>query len=92
MFRKIAYFLCFIDETPQISWSNIAFIGLLIKILIAAQTDWPSLVTLSLACLNLIHERHVNVNTVPDVKTLSEQLESLENKISPILDKVKTVI
>lgn len=89
MFRQIAYFLCFIDEEPRISLSNIAFIVILGKIIFAAQVDWTALVTLSLACLNLAHERQTTAAITPDITNLTNQLINIEQKLSPIIDKLK---
>lgn len=89
MIRRIFYFLFFIDEEPRISWSNIAFVAILIKVLYTSHVDWASLATMFLACLNLLHERQVNSKDVPDVRELSEKITQIEVKISPILDQVK---
>lgn len=40
----------------------------------------------------MMHDRQVSVTTDSDVQTLTTQLTDLQNKISPILDKVKTVL
>jgi hypothetical protein len=92
MLRKIAYFLCLIDDTPQLSLSNIAFLVILGKIIVTPSVDWTALVTLAITCLNVMHDRHVNTTSNSDVQTLTDQLSDLQNKISPILDKVKSVL
>lgn len=92
MLRKIAYFLCLIDETPQISLSNIAFLVILGKIIVAPSVDWTALITLSITCLNMMHDRQTSVTSNSDVQGLTTQLTDLQNKIAPILDKVKTVL
>jgi hypothetical protein len=92
MLRKIAYFLCLIDDTPQLSLSNIAFLVILGKIIVTPSVDWTALVTLAITCLNVMHDRHVNTTSNSDVQTLTDQLSDLQNKISPILDKVKLVL
>lgn len=91
MLKKIAYFLCLIDETPQISLSNIAFLVILGKIIVAPQVDWTALVTLSITCLNLMHDRQ-STTTNPDVQQLTSKLQGIEDKISPVLDKVKNIL
>lgn len=92
MLRKIAYFLCLIDETPQISLSNIAFLVILGKIIVAPSVDWTALVTLAITCMNVIHDRQVNTTSNADVQAMTVQVTELKEKISPILDKVKNII
>jgi len=92
MLRKIAFFLCLIDETPQISLSNIAFLVIIGKIIVAPSVDWFSIVTLGITCINVMHDRQVNINSLPDVQTVTGQLTDLQTKISPIVDKVKTIL
>jgi hypothetical protein len=86
MLRKIAYFLCLIDETPQISLSNIAFLVILGKVILAPAVDWTALVTLAITCLNMMHDRSVTNSNI------SAQITDLQNKISPILNKVKEAL
>jgi hypothetical protein len=90
MLRKVAYFLCLIDDTPQISLSNIAFLVILGKIIVTPSVDWTALVTLAITCLNVMHDRHTTASS--DVRTLTVQMTDLQNKISPVLDKVKSVL
>ena len=88
MLRKIAFFLCLIDETPQISLSNIAFLVILCKIITAQQIDWMSLVTLAITCMNLMHDRQSNISTIPSVEQLTANLQ----KVSDVIDQVKAKI
>jgi hypothetical protein len=88
MLRKVAYFLCLIDETPQISLSNLAFLVILIKILMAQQVDWYALVTLSITCLNLMHDRQSNLSTIPSVEQLTSQLQNVGNTVEQIKAKL----
>lgn len=91
MLRKIMYFLQLIDETPQISWSNVAFLVILGKVIVSPAVDWMALVTLGITCINVMHDRGTSVSTQDSVQ-LTGQLQDLQNKISPILDKVKTIL
>lgn len=88
MLRRIFYFLQIIDEEPRISLSNIAFLVILGKILVAQNVDWTALVTLSITCLNLMHDRQSNISTIPSVQDLTTKLQNLEN----VVDQVKAKI
>ena len=89
MLRKIAYFLQLIDEEPRIILSNIAFLVILGKIIVAQQVDWTALITLSITCLNMCHERQTNVSPSQSVSELTDKLKRLEDKVMPIVDKLK---
>jgi hypothetical protein len=86
--RKIAYFLQLIDEEPRISLSNIAFLVILGKIIMSAQVDWPALVTLSITCLNLMHDRQSNLSTLPSVQDLTDKMTNLEKVVVEIKSRV----
>jgi len=86
--RKIAYFLQLIDDEPRISLSNIAFLVILGKIIVAQHVDWPALVTLSITCLNLMHDRQSNISTIDDVKELTDKLSNVENIVTQLKAKI----
>jgi hypothetical protein len=90
--RKIAYFLQLIDDEPRISLSNIAFLVILGKIIVSPQVDWTALVTLAITCMNVMHDRHTSANQAPDVQELANKMQKIEDKISPVLDKIKGIV
>lgn len=94
---KVGSFFHLIDLDNQIDLTNIAFMIIMGKIVVASQLDWPSVVTLATVILNKIHKRRVDSSFAEeDEKALStqleeqkKQLEELKNKLSPIIDKIK---
>lgn len=57
---KILAFLNLLDDSNRLSITNIALIGLLIKMCVASNTDWPSMVAVITAFGNYAHKRVVN--------------------------------
>jgi len=80
--RKIGYFLCIIDETPQLNLADVAFIIILGKIIVATTVDWASLATLAIAVLNQMHNRQTV--TSPDIMNMTKQIENLQNTVTSL--------
>jgi len=54
----------------------------------AQQVDWYALVTLSITCLNLMHDRQSNLSTIPSVEQLTSQLQNVGNTVEQIKAKL----
>lgn len=86
MFKKIAYFLCLIDQTPRIDLANIAFIIILVKIVFAQAVDWISLCAFAATILNSAHARSTVTNSA--IKETTDKLQTLQTVVDTIKAKV----
>ena len=84
--KQIAYFLCLIDDTPQVDLANIAFIIILIKIILAQTVDWVSLCAFAATILNAMHSRGIVANS--DITDMTSKLQNLENTVTDIKAKI----
>lgn len=80
--RKVGYFLCLIDETPQLNLPDVAFIIILGKIIFATQVDWASLATLAIAVLNSMHSRQTVATA--DITNMTSQIQNLQNTVTQV--------
>lgn len=88
--RKICYFLRIIDEEPRLDLSDLAFMIILGKIILATQVDWASMVTLAIAALNAMHNRQLDATAnISAVQDMTSKISNIEQQLSPIIDKIK---
>lgn len=60
MMIRILSFLNLLDDSNRLSITNIALIGLILKMVCASNVDWPSIVAVIAAFGNYSHKRIVN--------------------------------
>lgn len=95
--KRIGEFFHLIDLDGAIDLTNIAFMIIMSKIAFASNLDWTAVVTLAVVILNKMHKRNVD-STTPElelneqIKEQKQQLNDLQNKISPIIDKIQGII
>lgn len=82
MLRQIAYFLCIIDETPQLNLPDLAFMIILAKVIFASQVDWAAMVTLAIAVLNAMHNRQTVATQ--DITTMTSNLQNLKTTVDTL--------
>lgn len=88
--RKVCYFLRIVDEEPRLDLSDLAFMIILVKIIIAVQVDWPSMVTLAIAALNSMHNKSLDAKAnINEVQEMTAKISAIEEKLSPIIDAIK---
>jgi len=93
MLKKIARFLHFIDDDGQLDLTDLAFICIMVKIMMASSLDWPSVIVLATACMNKMHRRQSGNKDDEDmtkmIKDQSSQIKDVLDKVNPIIDTIK---
>jgi hypothetical protein len=91
--RKVCYFLRIIDEEPRLDLSDLAFMIILGKIIYAHEVDWPSMVTLAIAALNSMHNRQLDAKAnINEVQEMTQKISDIEQKLTPVIDKIKGIV
>jgi len=91
--RKVCYFLRIVDEEPRLDLSDLAFMIILGKIIWSTQVDWPSMVTLAISALNMAHNRQLDASAnINQVQDMTSKISDIEQKLSPIIDKIKGAV
>lgn len=96
---RIGTFLHIIDDDGRLDLSDIAFMIIMGKIVMSPMLDFPSVITLATVILNKMHKRSSDNTAMQDQKDTSEmiqkqtiQLKDLQDKLAPIVEKVKGLI
>lgn len=63
---KLLAFLNVLDDSNRLSITNLALIGLIMKMILASNVDWPSIVAVVAAFGNYSHKRSINAQGVQD--------------------------
>jgi len=95
LIQRLGIFLHFIDDDGRLNLSDIAFIIIMGKIIVAPVLDFPSVITLATVILNKMQKRHVENNMAQDseqVKEMTQHITDLKDKISPIIDQIKGTV
>lgn len=97
MIKKIADFFHIIDDDGRLDLSDLAFMIIMGKVVMAVQLDWPSVVTLGTVLANKIHKRHDR--SLPDtdsgtadldqVQQQAAQLQNAVNTVTPVIKQIK---
>lgn len=89
--KKVLDFLCLLsDDGERLSLTNLALISLTVKMLAAPNLDWPATITMMTVFANYAHKRHGR-NAV-ELKEQTTSIRDLEQKLSPLIDKVKGML
>lgn len=84
---KIGQFLQVVNEDGKgLNLTDIAFIAIIVKIMMAATLDFPSVVTLATVCIQKMHKRKSNITeSSEEVKNMTDSISNLKDKITEVL-------
>lgn len=96
---NIGKFLHILDDDDRLDLSDIAFMIIMAKIIVAPVLDFPSVITLATVILNKMHKRQSDTSSDEDqaqvtkmIQDQTSQLKDLQDKIAPIIEKVKGLV